>query len=67
MIDKWGNDEADTLAVDGGETHAAPEHLVATFNRRRKVSKATHGMMVRIFEARKQAESVLGRASPDNI
>ena len=54
------------LAVEGGAVHSAPAHLVAAYNRRRVMSKATHKMMLRILEARKQAERVIGFASPDD-
>ena len=65
-IDKWGNDKADTLAVEGGLVHSAPAHLVAAYNRRREMSKAIHKLMLSILEARRKAECVLGFGSPDN-
>ena len=64
-IDKFGNDHADTLAVEGSELHAAPEHLVAAFKRRRQLGAATHTMMVRILSARKKMEAALGSSHPD--
>jgi hypothetical protein len=64
-IDKWGNDSADALAVKGGEVHEAPAHVVAAFKRRRKMSRATHRMMLRIVEARQRAEAILGLGNPD--
>ena len=48
-IDEWGNDKADTLAVDCGSVHSAPAHLVAAYNRRREISKASHKIMVNIW------------------
>ena len=59
-IDKIGNDNADALAVKGGEVHAAPASVVAAFERRRKMSRATHRMMLRILEARQRAEVAMG-------
>ena len=47
-IDEWGNDKADTLAVEGGLVHSAPAHLVAAYNRRREMSNTTHNIMVSI-------------------
>ena len=59
-VDKWGNDHADTLAVEGRKEHEPPQHLVDAFIGRRAASKATHMMMRQILEARQKAEAMLG-------
>ena len=65
-VDKWGNDAADTLAVDGASTHAIPAHVCTAKTKRQAQAKAVHGMMLRILMARAKAESQLGFPTVDN-
>ena len=46
LIDKWGNDGADALAVAGAESHAVPDDIVAMCKQRAKMARATHSMML---------------------
>ena len=48
-LDKWGNDAADTLAVEGAQAHAIHEHVRRAAARRKTQAKATHRMMLRIL------------------
>lgn len=67
LIDKVGNDEADSLAVLGAESHAVPqaivEHCVARFTR----AKACHRMMLNILRERQKAEKHLKGENADEF
>ena len=62
-IDKFGNDGADKLAVQGAKLHAVPAPVLAVKQRRLTQAKATHRMMLKVLSARRIAEHDLGRAS----
>ena len=64
-VDKWGNDGADALAVDGASMHAIPAYVSTAKTRRRAQAKAVHSMMLRILKARAKAESELGLSAVD--
>ena len=59
LIDKWGNDGADALAVAGAESHAVPDEIVALCKQHAKMARATHSKMLQILKARADAERVL--------
>ena len=62
-IDKFGNDGADKLAVQGAKLHAVPAPVLAVKQRRLTQAKATHRMMLKVLSARRIAEHDLGLAS----
>ena len=63
-IDKFGNDEADLLAVAGARLHAPPIHMCAVKHRRLATAKAVHRMMLKILVARQKAEHDRGLGLP---
>ena len=55
--DKTGNDGADALAVAGALLHQVPAEVVTNARERRKMAVNVQRMMIKILQARFEAES----------
>ena len=64
-VDKWGNDGADALAVQGAEMHRVPAHVVQSARARKTSAKIVQGMMVAVLKARFCAEAAHAPAVRD--
>ncbi len=65
LIDKLGNDGADLLAVEGARAHPVPRQVLKRAVERRKTAVAVHEMMLKILQARRRAEALLGLNGPE--
>ena len=57
--DKFGNDGADLLAVEGAASHSVPPGIVARAHARKAAAKGLHRMMLDIVAFRRGCELAL--------
>ena len=59
LVDKQGNDAADSLAVQGASLHAVPDPICQERMRRRVIARRTQKMMLTVLRKRLDMERVL--------
>ena len=67
LLDKYGNDGADELAVAGAAQHPVDTDIVSMSDLRKKQAKDVHRMFIAIVKERRVQESCLNQALHDDV
>ena len=67
MLDKYGNDGADELAVAGAEQHPVDTDIVILSNSRKEQAKDVHRMFIATVKERQVQEQCMNNARHDEV